>query len=124
MAVQLFRLIEPFRNPALDFWLFVIAYGFIVLSLIPGIGSALISLISLILGHETSTVDYLREWSLLLYPLVATISLCLSWIERINQDHMKSWLILSMPFAFMVVMLCLDCHPFISLFILPTIPKK
>ncbi len=123
MSALLGRREDPFRKQ-IELLLFALVYLFIALSVIPGAGSAVISLISMICGHEETIVEHLREISLLLYPVVASISLVLSWFERVNAKHKKAWLIIGIPLALIAAMLVMDCHPFISLYILPSIPLK
>lgn len=123
MSTLLGRRDDPFRKK-IELLLLALVYLFIALSVIPGAGSAVISLISIICGHEETIVEYLREICLLLYPIVASISLVLSWFERVNAKHKKAWLIIGIPFALTAAMLAMDCHPFISMYILPSIPLK
>lgn len=123
MSALLGRREGTFRKKS-ELLLFALIYLFIALSVIPGAGSAVISLISMICGHEETIVEYLREISLLLYPIVASISLVLSWFERVNTNHKMAWIIIGIPVALIAAMLVLDCHPFISMYILPSIPLK
>lgn len=124
MSTEAFPNVPSLKKTATERWLFVVAYVLVALSLLPALASALIAIISLIVGNETSVVDYLRELSILFYPLLAAVSLCTSWIQRVNQERKKSWILISNPFVFIAFMLMLDCHPFISLFILPTLFSK
>lgn len=115
---------EDSSKKKVEFFLFALSYFFLALSVIPGAGSAVISLISMICGHEETIVEHLREISLLLYPIVTSIALVSSWFERVKANNKNAWLIIGIPFALIAAMLVMDCHPFISLCILPNIPLK
>lgn len=96
----------------------------VALTILPGLGSAAIGLISMIVGNEESLIDHVREWLMLAYPAVTTAALCVAWLALIDRRISRSFAALSVPIIYIAIMLCFDCHPFMSLFILPDVFRQ
>ena len=96
----------------------------VAFTILPGLGTAAIGLISMIVGNEESFIDHLREWLILAYPGVTTAAVCVAWIALIDRRFARSFAALAVPIIYIAIMLCFDCHPFMSLFILPDIFRQ
>lgn len=106
--------------------MFVLIGGMLLvaLSILPGLGTAAIGLISMIVGNEESLIDHVRQWLMLTYPVVAAAALCVAWLAFIDRRFSRSFTALSVPILNIAIMLCFDCHPLMSLFILPGVFRQ